>query len=156
MKRCPSIRLALCGALLLLSGCLFVQHSTRVVRENERQRQVRFESEQARNLFLAGVTEMQNHKQTSNVKVSAMPFLWWYSRGDVPSDNAIYNDQLRACDTSGDDLITVQEARGYRMMVAEKVKANETRLAEAKSNANDAKTLAAPSVAQRPQEAPQR
>ncbi len=110
------------AAFCASSGCLFVRHNTRVEREKESQAAVQFESEQAKRYFLGGVHEMQAHKQQSNLQVAAVPFVFWYSSTAEPSNNAVYNDQITACDTNGDNLITMQEATVYRAAVAEQIR----------------------------------
>jgi len=133
MKRRNRPWSSLCVVLLCLcSGCLGVRHTTRVIRENEQPRPVRFESEQARNLFQAGVNQMKAHKETTNFQLS-FSLLGWRSQADVLSDNAVYNDEVLACDANGDGLITVQEAVAYRARVDEKIAALEAKAAEAKA-----------------------
>jgi hypothetical protein len=125
---------ALLGVALLssTSGCLFVNHSTKVVRDKEPMQRVAFESPQAQQAFAAGVHDLQAHKQAYNFQVSAMPILWWKSTANELSDNAIYNDQVSVCDTNGDGMISTQEALTYRSVVTaqiaerEKNKLNDT------------------------------
>lgn len=105
------------------SGCLFVRQSARIEREKESLLPVQFESEQARQYFLGGVHELQARKQISNLEMSAVPFLWFNVSHSTLSDNAIYNDQISACDTNGDGLIDMQEATAYRAVIAERVQA---------------------------------
>jgi hypothetical protein len=107
------------------SGCLFVHHSTRIVRDKEATRPVQFQSQQARQSFLAGVHELQAHKQSSGPNVTAVPFLWWYSSATELSDNAIYNDQISACDTNADGIISTEEALAYRAAVTEQIRSAE-------------------------------
>ena len=115
-------QLLVCAVLLCCSsGCLFVRHNTRVVREKEALRPIRFESDQARSVYEAGVHELQAHKDTSGGDVFAIPFLCWSSHVDQLSDNAIYNDQQSACDTNGDNMITLEEALAYRVKVTERM-----------------------------------
>jgi hypothetical protein len=140
MKRISWAWLLLCTVPTVFgSGCLFVRHSTVAVREHEAVRPMQFESEQARNVFEGGVTEMKAHKDESNAQVRAVPFLFWYSRVEVPSDNAVYNDQARICDANGDDCITLEEAAAYRARVAEKAK-----VAETKTRQNDTASSRSP------------
>lgn len=111
--------LSVCAVLLSISsGCLFVRHSTHVVRESEKPQAVQFESPQAQNMFDSGVAQAKQHKESSNPKVLAVPLVCWYSRADVLSDNAVYNDQILVCDTNGDRVITNQEAYAYSSRVA--------------------------------------
>jgi hypothetical protein len=138
MNRSARLWSSFCIALLCLcSGCLGVRHSTHVVRENEKPRPVQFESEQAKNLFDAGVNQMKAHKETTNVQVS-LSWLGWKSQGDVLSDNAVYNDELLACDTNGDGVIAVNEAFAYRGRVEEKMRLLE---AQAQARAKESQEL---------------
>ena len=114
-------RLACALLLSCTSGCLFVQHKTRVVRDKEALRPVQFESDQACSVFEAGVHELQANKQSTDADVLAIPFVCVYSRTNVLSDNAIYNDQESASDTDGDNTITLQEALDYRARVTERM-----------------------------------
>ena len=116
-------------------GCLLVSHSTQVVRENEKLRPVRFESEQAKIAFEASVHQMQAIKESSDPQLLAIPFLFWVSSTRELSDNAIYNDQAALCDLNGDGLITLQEAINYRARVdaiAQKAKAATSTASESK------------------------
>lgn len=113
------------GVLLLSSsGCLFVRHATRVVRQDEKPRSVQFESESARNLFEAGLADVKAHPDTgANPQIVAVPLLFWYSSTDQLSDAAIYNDQVLACDRNGDSFITLQEATAFREQAGAKAAA---------------------------------
>lgn len=135
MKRPASSRLLWCIALLCACpGCLGVRHSTHVVRENEKPRPVRFESEQAKNLFDSGVKQMQAHKESSNVQVS-FSWFFWKSQDEKLSDNAVFNDEAGLCDANGDGVIGVQEAYAYRARVDEKMQLIEAQaLARAKES----------------------
>jgi hypothetical protein len=129
------LKLLLCAALLCHgSGCLLVRHSTRVVRDNEPIRSMAFESEQAKRVFEAGVHEMQAHRTGYGGDVFALPFICWVSHSNELSDNAIYNDQMAACDANGDNCITLQEAANYRSRVDERIAQMEkAKAAEAKT-----------------------
>jgi hypothetical protein len=107
--------------LCCMPGCLFVNHSTKVVRDKEPMQRVAFESEQARQAFVAGVHDLQTRKQSYNFQVSAVPLLWWRSSANELSDNAIYNDQISVCDTNGDGVISTQEGITYRSVVAAQI-----------------------------------
>lgn len=116
MRRLPWISLCLAALLwATASGCLFVRHSTHIVRERETPRAAQFESEAARTQFEAGLADVKAHANSlENPQVVAVPFLFWYSRTDKLSETAVFNDQLLACDTNGDGFITAQEAAAYR------------------------------------------
>jgi len=120
----PIVLLACIAILCTSSGCLFVRHSTRTVRANERQRLVQFESEETRNIFEGQVGEAKVVKASANPQIVAVPFLLWYSRTDNLSDAAAYNDQVRACDTNGDSFITLHEARAYQTQIQAMVAAS--------------------------------
>lgn len=128
--------LAFAGLVLAFTpGCLFVRHNTRVVRQNEKPRPMQFQSEQARSLFEAGLVDAKSNKELSNAQVTAVPLLFWYSRLDVPSDNAVYNDQLLLCDANGDGMVADHEAAGYRQAVQAKAIAAEERRKQLGNNA---------------------
>ncbi len=138
------LSLLLCAVLSCsLSGCLFVRHSTRIVREKEAIHPIRFESEQAQRVFEAGVHELQARKETSGGEVTAVPFLCWYSYMNQLSDNAIYNDQESACDLNGDGFITLEEALAYRAKVEERIAAmDKAKPADAKGDSGGPSSVA--------------
>lgn len=116
-------RLGMFSGVLLAatSGCLFVRHNTQIVREKEQRQPVRFESERAQQHFLGGVHELHGHQQAVDVELTAVPFLCWSSHTSTLSENAIYNDQISACDSNGDGLITMHEATMFRAAVAQRI-----------------------------------
>ena len=143
--------IALLGAAFLcpFSGCLFVNHSTKVVRDKEPMQRVAFESEQARQYFQAAVHDLQSHKKSYNFQVSAMPVLWWRSSANELSDNAIYNDQISVCDTNGDGVISAQEAMTYRSIVAAQIRdAEKNQFHETHPEAASATTFDSPAKTQ--------
>jgi hypothetical protein len=75
---------------------------------------------------------MKAHKEVSNFQLS-FSLLGWRSQADVLSDNAVYNDEILACDANGDGLITVAEAAAYRARVDAKIAALEAKAKEAKA-----------------------
>jgi hypothetical protein len=115
----PVLAMAL---LVFQPGCLIMHNSTRVIRESEPLRPVRFESEQARSVFEDGVSEARAHKKKYESCEFAVPFVCLLSRTSEVSDNAVYNDQVVFCDANGDGLITEQEAAAYRALVAERIR----------------------------------
>jgi hypothetical protein len=123
-----------CGVAILAvnSGCLFMQHTTRVTRKNEKPRAITFESPQAKGIFNAKLAEAKNEvkSNTTNPRFVAIPFLLFYSCTDTVSDNGIYNDQVALCDLNGDGVITLDEATTYGSKVDELI---------AKHNAEKAK-----------------
>ena len=143
MKRTAAARLFWCIlALCLCLGCLGVKHSTRVIRENEKPRPVRFESQQAKNLFDAGVNQMKANKESKNLQVS-FSWFFWKSQDEKLSDNAVFNDEAMLCDTNGDGVIAVQEAYAYRARVDEKMQLIEAQALARAKEANEAKSLQA-------------
>ena len=113
----------------------------RIERDKEPLRPVQFESEQARQFFLGGVHDLQTHKQSSNVEASAVPFLWLNISDSTLSNNAIYNDQISACDTNGDGIISLQEAIVFRAIVAERVRAREMQAASADAKKDEENSM---------------
>jgi hypothetical protein len=114
------------AVILLCPGCLFVRHTTRVVRKDEVRQPVRFESEQAQYLFEGGISDVKPLQGMRNPEIVAVPLLLLYARTDVLSDAAFYNDQLLACDTDGNRSITLDEALAYRARTQAKVRAVES------------------------------
>ena len=129
MERCPRSWLPVLLVLLCTSpGCLLTHHTTHVVREKEPRHEVRFESEEAEATFNARATAKDAPEKKGRFKLFAVPFLLWYSREDVLSENAWYNDQIVACDADRDGLITLREARAYNPKYVEEA----AKLAESK------------------------
>ncbi len=127
--------------LVFESGCLIVHNSTRVVRDNEPLRSVRFESEQARAAFEAGVNEMKAHKKKLQSVDLAVPFLCLVSRTSELSDNAVYNDEIVVCDANGDGYITEQEASAYGAQVAERIRTDKARAKEDEKSDGQSRTV---------------
>lgn len=122
-----------CGLLVCCTGCLFTRHSTRVVREDEKLCPVRFESPEAQEAFNARLAEMKERGEGDKGQFAAIPFLLWYCRNDVLSDNARFNDQAAICDANRDGVIALREAEAY-MAKSRAAGANSTSFhAEAKS-----------------------
>ena len=99
--------------LCFCSGCLFTHHSTNVVRQDEPPREVQFESLSAQQAFNAKAFDEEARQKAAKTDFVAIPFLLWWSKMDVLSDGAYYNDQVAVCDIDGDGLITVGEALAY-------------------------------------------
>lgn len=135
---CPCL-----GAMLLMleCGCLVVRTTTRVVRENEAMRMVKFESEQARSAFEAGVDEVRAQKKGCDVDAFAIPFLCLLCNTTTISDNAVYNDQAALCDTDGDGLITDQESLAYRARVAARTRTDDAKAREADKSDGKSRTV---------------
>lgn len=131
------------GAMLLTleCGCLVVRTTTRVVRENEALRMVKFESEQSRSVFEAGVDEVKTQKKDSNGDAFAVPFLCLLHNTTTISDNAVYNDQAALCDTDGDGLITDQESLAYRDRVAARTRTENAKAREADKSDGKSRTV---------------
>jgi hypothetical protein len=114
MSRVGSIRSVLPAALLCLcSGCLITHHSTNVVRQDEPRRPVQFESSAAQQAFSARAFDEEAREKAAKTSFFAVPFLLWWSKTNVLSEGAYFNDQVAACDADGDGVISVQEALAY-------------------------------------------
>ncbi len=112
-----------------------MHHSTNVVREHEKPQAVRFESEEARDEFEAGLAVVRAHKSGNGLShMFAVPFICWFSSEDVLSDNAVYNDEVKACDTNGDNLITLREATAYHARVRAAREADEPKKPATEAN----------------------
>ncbi len=99
-------------------GCLITRHSTNVIRQDEPRREVAFESPTAQQAFSAKAFDSEAREGAARSKVVAIPFLLWWSKMDVLSEGAYYNDQVAACDTDGNGMVSVQEALAYNPMSA--------------------------------------
>lgn len=109
MKRFPWLALSWWAVpLIVCSAC----QSPRVVRESEMRRAVRFESEQARQVFLARVDAEMSRKTETKSRFGQN------SSAEVLSDSAIYNDQVAACDANRDDFITLEELKTHNPKTA--------------------------------------
>lgn len=148
MYRCVVVLLSM-AFLCCMPGCLFVNHSTKVVRDKEPLQRVAFESEQAQQAFVAGVHDLQTRKQNYNFQVSAVPLLWWRSTANELSDNAIYNDQVSVCDTNGDGIISTQEGLTYRSIVTAQIReADQHKFIESHPESTTATKAVPPGVSQ--------
>lgn len=100
----------------LLSGCVTFYHKSETVRKDEGRKAVEFENENAATVFHNAVRHSgKNSDKTDNTRVG-VPFVTFYSKTSVISENAWYNDQITLCDTNGDGTITESEARVYSAM----------------------------------------
>lgn len=114
MPRVGLIGSALSAALVcVLSGCLITHHSTKVVREDEPRQPVQFEDSVAQQAFCARAFDAEAREKASKTNFVAVPFLLWWSKTNVLSEAAYYNDQVAACDANRDGVISVQEALAY-------------------------------------------
>ena len=95
------------------SGCLITRHSTNVIRQDESRRQVQFESLAAQQAFSARAFDGEAREKAAKTNFFAIPFLLWWSKTNVLSEGAYYNDQVAACDADADGVISVQEALAY-------------------------------------------
>lgn len=110
--------------LVACPGCLVTHHSRHIVREEEPRREVEFESLQVRQAFEARLADLKDKgDKPRKERILAIPFLLAWSREEVLSDNAWYNDQLAACDTNGDNRIALDEAWVYNPRFREGMKA---------------------------------
>jgi hypothetical protein len=113
LSRRTGLLLVAAVVLGLCPGCLLTHHSVNVLRQDEPRRTVQFESDLARQAFGARAYDDKAREAQSKAKFVAIPFLLWYSRTDVKSENAYYNDQVAACDANADGLITLDEALAF-------------------------------------------
>ena len=110
-------RRMLCAGLLLslpsLTGCLFVRHRVKEVREDEIRQPVQYESELAQEMFTDRAEDEAARTRTGSTSAVAIPFVLWWSKTTVKSSSAYFNDQIAACDRNKDGLITEFEAHKF-------------------------------------------
>ena len=74
---------------------------------------MQFESLAAQQAFSARAFDEEAREKAAKTNFFAIPFLLWWSKTNVLSEGAYYNDQVAACDADGDSVISVQEALAY-------------------------------------------
>jgi hypothetical protein len=121
-----------------------------VVRGNERWQPVRFESDEARAAFDARANDKSVRDESHRDNTFAVPFLLFYRRESVLSDAAWHNDQITACDTNGDGLITLEEALAYNPKYAGEI----TKVNASKPAVNGPSSSPQPTSFQQPLNAP--
>lgn len=103
--------------MLFQSGCLVTHVNRSVVRDKEPRREMQFESPFAQRTFNQLAFNEKRRDATASVRMVAIPFLTMHVHSATPSENAFYNDQIAACDTDGDGLITDSEAISFHERV---------------------------------------
>jgi hypothetical protein len=108
--------LVLVPCLPSISGCLFVYTTEETVRNGESRRPVAFQSETGERLFAATVEKQRERPADLGSRSLAIPFLAYISKTTRLSDAAIYNDEVVACDTDANGVITDAEAVAYHRL----------------------------------------
>ena len=112
-RQFPSACLA--AALAVGSGgCLINAEGERIVRRSEDRKAVEFESER-------GLIDFQQTVRRRNTRLSryegegsfAVPFIIAVDQTRILSENAFYNDQVRAADVNADGTLSDAEVRAY-------------------------------------------
>lgn len=102
--------LMVCASVLATSsGCLVMHERKRVIREDESRNSVQFESADAAAKFHQVASNDRSRKHDGSSASLAIPFLVGISSSTVLSQNAFFNDQVVACDTDNNGLITEAE-----------------------------------------------
>lgn len=108
----PSL-VRLCSGLLALAacpGCLTLFSKVEVIRGDEQRIPVRFETTKAARLFY---DKCAGCDKKVGGTCFGVPFITFFSNQTTVSDNAVFNDQLRICDTDQDGFVTEHEALIY-------------------------------------------
>ncbi len=108
--------------MAMQSGCLVTHVNRSVVRDKEPRRELQFESAFAQRTFNQLAFNEKRRDATASVRMVAIPFLTMHVHSATPSENAFYNDQIAACDTDSDGVITDSEAMSFH----ERVGANDS------------------------------
>ncbi|MCK4628280.1 MAG: hypothetical protein KAT56_04715 [Sedimentisphaerales bacterium] len=99
-------------AVLFCPGCLIMQNKKEYLRRDEPVKKIEFESEEAGRLFHK--QRKRNRCRTqANQKTLVIPFIVVYNKQTELSSNARYNNEIDKCDSNGDGMITLSEARIY-------------------------------------------
>jgi hypothetical protein len=101
---------------LCAGGCLTIYSKTEVIRGDEARRPIRFESALAAHHFNTHMEDQSAQLAHSHL---SLPFVTFYSRQQVLSDNAFFNDQVGKCDTDQDGVISLEEAKVYARVEAD-------------------------------------
>ena len=98
---------------LLGGGCVTFYRKTEEIGAKEPRLTVDFETEHAAQLFNSTVEKkLRQPAPTDNSRVG-VPFVTFYSKTRVMSENARYNAEVVKCDSNGDGKISEAEARTY-------------------------------------------
>jgi len=98
------------ASLALLPGCLTLFSKTEVIRGEEPRRPVRFENQQAAEVFNKALKDKSASLGGTHMGI---PFITFYSKDRQLSDSAHFNDCVLRCDTDQDGMITLAEARMF-------------------------------------------
>ena len=113
MKTNQFVRLVLAVAVMASAGCVTLYEKHEEIAKGEERMKVDFESEHAAQLFNSCVAKKLTNKPEKNTSRLAVPFVTFYSKTTVHSENARYNEEVLKCDSNGDGSITEAEARTY-------------------------------------------
>jgi hypothetical protein len=112
IEKISQLFLLLTLAILFCPGCLLVQDKKEYLRRDESVKKIEFESEEAGRLFHK--QRKRNRCRTQAGRESlVIPFIIVYHKKTELSSNARYNDEIEKCDSNGDGMITLSEARIY-------------------------------------------
>jgi len=103
------------------SGCLVMYDGKKVLRRNEARDKVEFESEEAAQLFQEKFEQEKCAcmNRSRGRESMVIPVIAAVNVKTKLSENACYNDAVRACDSDGDECITEAEARVYHQRASE-------------------------------------
>ncbi len=104
--------LLLALAILFCPGCLIMQNKKEYLRRDESVKRVEFESEEAGRLFHKQRKRNRCRTQAGNESL-VIPFIIVYNKQTELSSNARYNNEIDKCDSNGNGMITLEEARIY-------------------------------------------
>ena len=100
-------------ASLLGGGCVTFYRKTERIGNKEPRMTVDFETEHAAQLFHSTVEKkLRQPAPTDNSRIG-VPFVTFYTKTRVMSENARYNAEVVKCDGNGDGKISEAEARTY-------------------------------------------
>lgn len=102
-----------CMQAAACSGCLVVQNREEILRKSEERRPVRFQSGFAQRTFQQKAVSKETRDGASETNTVSVPLLFVYRKKVAPSDAALFNDQLAACDVDADGFISDDEAMAY-------------------------------------------
>lgn len=108
-NRLTEIALVFLG--LMVSGCVTFYKKSETIRPAEERMAVEFESEEAARQFHQGMKKHDRNRE--NRTYVGVPFVTFFSKTSVLSENAFYNEQLKICDTNRDGFISEAEASIY-------------------------------------------
>jgi hypothetical protein len=111
-------RLAFCCALLpACAGCLLVYTKEETLRKDESRRPVTFESDTGARLFAAAVEKQLAKPREVGSQNLVIPFLTYITVSSKLSEAAAFNDEMTACDTDHNGVISDGEAVAFHKMI---------------------------------------